>query len=488
MMVRNEYMPRPAVTPYSSDIGMPRSPISRKPATWWRRASVLARNVRRRSLYGHLQSAVRHAQRSFIEYHAHATFKTRAGALIGMIGFPVFYFVWRFALPQPYESALLRAIGFALCGLLYFLHLMPLRVRNHGVLISYLTLWYTVPFFFTLMLLLNGSNVVWQMSLVSGFIYLVLLCDTINAFVVGLTASVAAYLVFVLLTGNMALPAAYIDLLPVLAFVLCGVAFLNYSDNLIIEEKMAAIGSLAAHIAHEMRTPLLGIRLDAEKMQTVAPELMSALNWAKSHGWPGRVSPAMQQAIPDALRRIGQHTASANSVIDMLLMNAAVTKGRSEMAICSARRTIETALERYHFRSGQRDLVKVETRGEFEYAGVEVLMVHVFFNLLKNALRAIEKAGRGEIFIELRPGQVRNEIVFRDTGPGMAPEVAQNIFLPFYSNEAIGIGTGIGLSFSRSVLESFDGTITCSSDIGTGTEFVLSLPLLAEGRRDTVPD
>ena len=66
----------------------------------------------------------------------------------------------------------------------------------------------------------------------------------------------------------------------------------------------------------------------------------------------------------------------------------------------------------------------------------------------------------------------------------MAPEVASNIFLPFYSNEAIGIGTGIGLSFCRSVVESFDGTIACSSQLGVGTEFVISLPRIQIGHED----
>ena len=84
--------------------------------------------------------------------------------------------------------------------------------------------------------------------------------------------------------------------LPVLAFVLCGVAFLNYSNNLVLAEKMTAIGGLAAHIAHEMRTPLLGIRLDADKIQKIVPDLMDALGmgtraWlagTHSAGYPGR--------------------------------------------------------------------------------------------------------------------------------------------------------------------------------------------------------
>jgi two-component system, CAI-1 autoinducer sensor kinase/phosphatase CqsS len=428
---------------------------------------------------GLISLAFRRAQRSFIEYHAHAVFKTRAAALIGMIGFPAFYLIWTLLDPQPFESLTLRAIGFTLSALVFWTSRMPLWLRERHILLSYVTLWYTVPFFFTFMLLMNGASTVWQLSLVSGFVYLVLLCDGINAFILGLTGSIVGYTAYWIVTGGHTIPDAYLSLLPILAFVLCGVAFLNYSNNLVIAEKMNAIGGLAAHIAHEMRTPLLGIRLDAEKIHKIMPALMDSHAWARAHGWPGRISPASQAGLPQAVARINQHVVSANSVIDMMLMNSAATRARSEIVVCSAVQTVATAIERYNFRTDQREIVDLDLTDAFDYAGVEVLTVHVLFNLMKNALRAIEKAGKGRITIQLRRGAERNEMIFRDSGPGMAPEIATNIFLPFYSNEAIGIGNGIGLSFCRSVIESFDGTITCRSTLGVGTEFVLSFPLPA---------
>ena len=146
--------------------------------------------------------AYRRAQRSFVEYHAHATFKTRAAALIGMIGFPVFYVVWQYLLAAALRKLFLRSIGFRLERARVFPAARSRLAAVAQCLLSYVTLWYTVPFFFTLMLLMNGSNDVWQLSLVSGFIYLVLLCDPINAFILGLTGSLAAFLVYWLISGE----------------------------------------------------------------------------------------------------------------------------------------------------------------------------------------------------------------------------------------------------------------------------------------------
>ena len=96
--------------------------------------------------------------RRYVEYHAHAERKIRAAALIGVFGFPIFYVVWAYVLPQPYESISLRAIGAGLCLLLALAPWWPPTLRRYVVPFSYVTFFYCLPFFFTLMLLLNHSN------------------------------------------------------------------------------------------------------------------------------------------------------------------------------------------------------------------------------------------------------------------------------------------------------------------------------------------
>lgn len=110
------------------------------------------------------------AKRSFIEYHAHASFKTRGASLIGIIGFPLFYVIWSVLLPQAYESFWLRLIGFLLCLAVFTFEYWPQWARRHHVIVAYITILYCVPFFFTYMLFMNGASTVWQLSAISGFI------------------------------------------------------------------------------------------------------------------------------------------------------------------------------------------------------------------------------------------------------------------------------------------------------------------------------
>jgi signal transduction histidine kinase len=97
---------------------------------------------------------------------------------------------------------------------------------------------------------------------------------------------------------------------------------------------------------------------------------------------------------------------------------------------------------------------------------------------LKNGLRALESIGGGEITITLKTGEKFNEIIVADNGPGIAPEIVSHIFVPFFTGERQGQGTGIGLAFSRFVVESFNGTLSCRSQLGAGATFIISLPVV----------
>ena len=333
--------------------------------------------------------------RRYVEYHAHAQRKIHAAAFIGVFGFPIFYIVWMYVLPQPYESIPLRAIGTGLCFLLALTRWWPAAARRYVVPFSYFTFLYCLPFFFTLMLLLNHSNATWEMSTLAALIYVVLLYDLVNAIVVLVIGSAAAIGAYLLLTHGAPIPQGYWATLPILVFALTGFLGLAYGDNVIAREKLKAAASLASQVAHECRTPLVGIRFEAEGCERLL---------AKMPDSTGR------EKLAASHRRVRQHITSANSVIDLLLTNVAQHhRGAPAAELHKMSKIVGMALDRYHFKPNQRDIVRTELSEDFEFRGSDLLMTHVLFNLMKNGLRAIEARDADDDYlsIELRRGKAR---------------------------------------------------------------------------------
>jgi two-component system NtrC family sensor kinase len=102
----------------------------------------------------------------------------------------------------------------------------------------------------------------------------------------------------------------------------------------------------------------------------------------------------------------------------------------------------------------------------------------VFLNLLVNAADAMPEGGkRGEIKVGTRVDGTNVVISFADNGTGIPEEIRKTIFDPFFTTKEVGKGTGQGLALARAVCEKHGGTIEVNSELGVGTEFVLTLPI-----------
>ncbi|MCW5588772.1 MAG: ATP-binding protein [Legionellales bacterium] len=136
---------------------------------------------------------------------------------------------------------------------------------------------------------------------------------------------------------------------------------------------------------------------------------------------------------------------------------------------------LQEALRRFPFVSeAERKKVVLRTDYDFNFNGSRILFVHVIFNLLKNAIYFLTKAGKGEILIWAQAGKRADELHFKDTSVGIAPEELSKLFSLFYSTTPN--GTGIGLSFCKTAMHSLGGGIQCRSELGEYTEFILSFP------------
>jgi signal transduction histidine kinase len=243
-------------------------------------------------------------------------------------------------------------------------------------------------------------------------------------------------------------------------------------------EKVQVMQSLSANIAHEMRTPLSGIRASISGMEEYLPDLLRSYDYCVRH-LPDQFPPIRENhlnTLQGTPRRIKLMIDQANTVIDMLLMNLRENAlDRRQLNPCSAANIVEQAVDRYPFKSGERDKLYLDLDKDFTFLGIESLCIYILFNLLKNAFYSLQSAQKGHITIRLERGERYNKLIFRDSGLGIAPEVADKVFDGFFTTKSD--GTGAGLAFCKRTVLNFDGNMDVNSVLGEYAEFVISLPV-----------
>ncbi|MDO9189522.1 MAG: HAMP domain-containing sensor histidine kinase, partial [Sulfurimicrobium sp.] len=304
----------------------------------------------------------------------------------------------------------------------------------------------------------------------------------LNLFIQFVLGTGFAWLAYVLTTEAPHIGVVSLEHVPVYLFVIAIGAVANYSAEVVKRERLRAMMAAASTVAHELRTPLLSIKAGAAGLKQHLPPLLQAYRMAREAGLPVEaVREAHLDSMRGVLERFEAEVDYSNIAIDMLLMNTKPFGFKEEaFADCSMAACVDIALRRYPFASErERGLVAWEEGEDFNFRGSELLMVHVLFNLLKNAVYHVAKAGKGRISIRLETLPEGGRLVFRDTGPGIPARVLPHVFTRFYSwswGHDDGSGAGIGLAYCRSVMEAFGGSITCKSIEGEFSEFVLTFP------------
>lgn len=240
--------------------------------------------------------------------------------------------------------------------------------------------------------------------------------------------------------------------------------------------KLEGMTIVSASIAHELRTPLATIGMGAGSFGQYIPPLLDAYKMALAANVP---VPEIDLQSLEQLSSLSQslitEANAGNVFIDMLLQNIRPKLDGVPTKIFAISACIEEALTRYPFISEQRGLVVWNETHDFMVRGKEdKLIVHVLFNLLKNALFYVADAGKGNIQLCLEPGKPYNKLIFKDTGKGIAADILPHVFDRFFSRTRN--GAGVGLTFCKMVMENLDGSISCESDLGNYTQFILSFP------------
>jgi two-component system NtrC family sensor kinase len=220
-------------------------------------------------------------------------------------------------------------------------------------------------------------------------------------------------------------------------------------------EKLAALGTLAAGLAHELNNPIGIISSRAELMLLDAEPR------------------ALPEDVVEDLRVIHRHAQRVARIAQGLLSFARSSSGQPDRVDLN-RVVDETVLlvEKMMVKDGTR-LRRALAPDLPPIWGDANALQQVVMNLLTNARDAVK--GGGEISIETSAapeasGDVR--LIVRDTGPGIPPDVLPKIFDPFFTTKAE--GTGLGLSISYGIVRDHQGTVDVESRPGEGTTFVLT--------------
>ncbi|KTC66487.1 sensor protein LuxN [Legionella adelaidensis] len=397
---------------------------------------------------------------------------------IAFLGFPLFYLLWTAFFPQAYETIGLR-LAASLLGLgLLLTPYWPVKAKPYMPWYWFLTILYALPFFFTYYFLMNQASDVSAMSLLCSIFLLVLLVDLFSLSFLLIMGMGLAILFYYLTSPQFYFSTEHAEMALILLFVIIAGSTVNYRTTMWQQQRMAGLAAAAGMIAHELRTPLLGIKSGAQALNTYYPNLVEGYQLAKEHGLiQNGIRQSRLLPLKGVCERVISEIDYANTIIDMLLVKAGRENSLKNCILerCSMAECLKEAIARYPFpNDSQRALVT--WTGDFDFFGSKLLMQHVLFNLLKNALYAIATAQRGEITIWSEKGDKFNYLIFKDTAKGMSPKQLSRLFDHFYTTTFM--GTGIGLSFCKLVMDRFGGDIRCEAEEGHYTKFTLSFPLV----------
>ncbi len=279
-------------------------------------------------------------------------------------------------------------------------------------------------------------------------------------------------------------------------------------DQIVMREKLAALGELTAGVAHEIRNPLNFVKNFSEVSEELLEELLEELHEVlrerddKKDDDRRALIQEIAGDVTDNLKRIREHGERANQIVHHMLM---MGRGSGERQLTDINALLEEhARLAYHSARASDSDFRLEVKEDFDPAvgALDVIpqdMGRVFLNLVSNACQATdEKRRAAEAGAETPPdspgpGEDRYEpaltlatrrtadgieIRVRDNGSGIPPDVIDKIFNPFFTTKPPDQGTGLGLALSNDIVRQHGGEIRVESRPGAFTEMVVALPLV----------
>lgn len=221
------------------------------------------------------------------------------------------------------------------------------------------------------------------------------------------------------------------------------------SKELIRAERLAAMGEAIAHVAHELKTPLVAIGGFSRQLLRTIPEKET-----------------------DKLRIIVDETARLENFVREILLFSKEIKLEEELL--DINQIIQEVCEFMEGKIKENHIIPEKKLGPIPLIkGDKTQLRLLFINIIKNAVEAMPKGGTLEVETKKEKDMV--EIRIADTGEGIPPFILKDIFMPFFTTKKD--GTGLGLSITQKIVNHHQGDIRVESKVGTGTTVWIRVPV-----------
>jgi two-component system sensor histidine kinase AtoS len=233
-------------------------------------------------------------------------------------------------------------------------------------------------------------------------------------------------------------------------------SFRNLEKQLVDAEHLATLGELSAGLAHEIKNPLAGIKGAIDVIRNSLPE-----------------SDKHQEILGDILHEVNR--------IDRIvrdLLNYAKPKPPSHSPIDLTELVNRiVAIARSTSKHGAIPIQVCQLAPMPEFTGDETQLEQVLLNLLLNAQNAMASGGHIEVVLDFDREALAVKMEVRDDGPGIPESILKKIFQPFFTTRTDGVGLGLATCLKN--VQYHGGTIEVNSELGRGTTFAVSIPLLS---------